>query len=233
MCFWRSVLDPFSIWKETSRITLSSLILSCFFYHCWGLHLQIFIQLIHQASEELISILLFSYIQLPVPHLENLQHTKFAVRQQASGFLTASNWRIMFFRTISNIKLPSRSSQVRSTAACSPSGDQKETGPGRRHFPLAGQCHPQWRGRPEMNPHLEMLIHSQPGTLPSGVYRKYSSQKSCIPLRDQAACRAAETLHSCNKWLHHSSNPQTLRLPCSPQGVNTDGDRDNNNSFIW
>lgn len=127
-------------------------------YHCWGLYLQIFIQLIHQASEELISILLFSYIQLPVPHLKNLQHTMFAIRQQASCFLTASNRRIMIFRTISNIKLPSRSSQVCSTAACSPSDDQTETGPGRRHFLLADQCHPQWRGRPEINPHLETQL---------------------------------------------------------------------------
>lgn len=63
-------------------------------YHCWDLHLQIFVQLIHQAGEELVSILLLSYIQLPVPHLKNLQHT-FAVRQKTAGFLTAPNRRIM------------------------------------------------------------------------------------------------------------------------------------------
>ena len=47
----------------------------CFFLRC-GEHefyLEMFVQLIHQASEELISVLLLSYVQLPVPHLEDLQ----------------------------------------------------------------------------------------------------------------------------------------------------------------
>lgn len=35
-----------------------------------------FIKLVHQAGEELICILLFSYIQLFVPHLEDLQETQ-------------------------------------------------------------------------------------------------------------------------------------------------------------
>lgn len=38
-------------------------------------YLQMFIKLVYQAGEELISILLFSYIQLLVPHLEDLQQT--------------------------------------------------------------------------------------------------------------------------------------------------------------
>lgn len=39
-------------------------------------YLEMFVKLIHQAGEELISILLFSYIQLLVPHLEDLQQTQ-------------------------------------------------------------------------------------------------------------------------------------------------------------
>lgn len=89
--------------KHHEFIIINTQLLLC---HCWGLYLQIFIQLIHQASEELISILLFSYIQLPVPHLKNLQHTTFTVRQQASGFLTASNRRIVFFQFPTSSYLP-------------------------------------------------------------------------------------------------------------------------------
>lgn len=61
-----------------------------------------------------------------------------------------------------NSPLPSRSSLVRSTAACSPSGDQTKTGPGRRHFPQAGRCHPQSRGKPvnKCSHHLNQGLYS-------------------------------------------------------------------------
>lgn len=39
-------------------------------------YLEMFVKLVHQAGEELISILLFSYIQLLVPHLKDLQQDK-------------------------------------------------------------------------------------------------------------------------------------------------------------
>lgn len=55
--------------------------LACSFLHNWCdvcvsvFYFEMFIKLVYQAGEELISVLLFSYIQLLVPHLEDLQHT--------------------------------------------------------------------------------------------------------------------------------------------------------------
>lgn len=45
-------------------------------YGAFEFYLEMFIELVHQAGEELICILLFSYIQLFVPHLEDLQETQ-------------------------------------------------------------------------------------------------------------------------------------------------------------
>lgn len=39
-----------------------------------GNYFQMLVKLVHQAGEELVGVLLFSDIQLLVPHLENLQH---------------------------------------------------------------------------------------------------------------------------------------------------------------
>lgn len=39
-------------------------------------YLQMLVKLVHQAGEELVGVLLFSDIQLLVPHLENLQHDR-------------------------------------------------------------------------------------------------------------------------------------------------------------
>lgn len=54
----------------------------------------------------------------------------------------------LWFLTQLNCLIPSRSSQARSTAVCSPSGGQTKTEPDRRHSPLAGLCHPRWTGKP-------------------------------------------------------------------------------------
>lgn len=40
-------------------------------------YFQMLVKLVHQAGEELVSVLLFSDVQLLVPHLENLQHERF------------------------------------------------------------------------------------------------------------------------------------------------------------
>lgn len=42
-----------------------------------------------------------------------------------------------------------------------------------------------------------------------------------VPLGGRAACKAAGTQHSYNKWLHRSSTQQNLRLNGSLQGVDT------------
>ena len=39
-------------------------------------HLEMLVQLVHQAGEELVGVLLLPNVQLLVPHLEDLQQTK-------------------------------------------------------------------------------------------------------------------------------------------------------------
>lgn len=56
--------------------------------------------------------------------------------------------------------LPSKSSQARSTAVCSPSGDQTTTEPDRRRSPPADQCHPRWTGKPEKHPQQQVDVRA-------------------------------------------------------------------------
>lgn len=81
MCFWIFALGPFSGGGSKPQIYLSEKYLT--FAHTAYLnryflrlvYLEMFIKLVHKTCEELIGILLFSDIQLFVPHLEDLQPT--------------------------------------------------------------------------------------------------------------------------------------------------------------
>lgn len=77
-CVFEDLFSTHFLFEKELIFNLSSLIKAWFSWcdvHASVFYFEVFIKLVHQASEELVSILLFSYIQLFVPHLEDLQHT--------------------------------------------------------------------------------------------------------------------------------------------------------------
>lgn len=125
-----------------------------------------------------------------------------------------------------NRLLPSRSSQVHNTGVCSPSDGQIETEPDRKHSLQAGLCHLQWTGKPKTKKHGIVVTDTGVTAKYHIMYGKKKLSKQFIesvPLGGRAACKAAGTQHSYNKWLHRSSTQQNLRLNGSLQGVDTKG----------